>query len=142
MEKKQLLANMLNSIESDEKKLSTEQTFGGKFVTGLGLAAKSAGLKVVTTAGNVVDTTYKVGKIAVKSAANATEVINAVVDRADKEVDRLALEGQALGLNRSTEIAANAMTGYEKIKAKFAKKEFDSNIGGGIKNANVETKTV
>jgi len=140
--KNEILGKLLSSMDAANEKLATQQTFGQKALAGLSIAAKATGMKVATVGGNVIDTTYKLGKVAAKASFNATEVLNAVADRADKQLDELALEGQALGLNRFGEIAASTSNAYNSVKDKFSKKEQGSASVGGNAPINVEAKVV
>ena len=121
--KNEMLSRALKSIDDSANKLATETTFGQKALAGLTLTAKAVGLKVVTVGGNVVDTTYKLGKVAVKGSLNAPEILNALADRADKQLDELSIEGQALGMDRAFGIGGSVVDGYNKVKDKFSKKE-------------------
>lgn len=138
--KNEMLSKALKSIDDSANKLATETTFGQKALAGLSLTAKAVGMKVVTVGGNVVDTTYKLGKVAVKASLNAPEVLNAIADRADKQLDELSIEGQALGLDRAFGIGASVSDGYNKVKDKFSKKEGTAVIESASK-ANIQTQT-
>jgi cell division protein ZapA (FtsZ GTPase activity inhibitor) len=116
MEKIELLKKLQQGMVNADIEAKNADTTGKKILAGLKLAGKAAGLELATVAGNVVDTTYKAGKVAVRATAHAPKVINGIVDKLDKEVDELVATGNVAGLDRAVTVAAATVTAYEDTK--------------------------
>ncbi|MBP7834993.1 hypothetical protein KA025_02810 [Candidatus Saccharibacteria bacterium] len=136
------IANALKSIEKASTKVANATSFNEKALSGLSLAAKAMGMKLVVGGGNVVGIAKELGHTVLISAGNSTEILHAAAYNSRIKAEELAIQGQALGLDTGFGIAGGVVDGYNKIKDKFSKKEQGSASVGGNAPINVEAKVV